>query len=267
VALPPVQIPVNVDQQTQLAFKQLVAGQQVLAAQASKTVGTAAQQSTSNTAQIAALQTQINALKTSITVIEAEIAALQAQLGVTYLAQVSVTNFSPVYQSSPGYVSLVDTALVATAEGVVGVASPSANPGQSVTVTKNGGTLTVPSAAFTPFAPVFAGAAGSLTQTPPASGFVLVVGYAVSATSLFVSIGEPVFFTAGRLAQTVTVTAAGELAVVDAATALFPLTLMIIPADTTVTIPYYAFGAFLLSQGLTLDGDLVVDGVLAELDS
>lgn len=46
-----------------------------------------------------------------------------------------------------------------------------------------------------PDLPVYLGEDGYITQTPPESGFLLVVGVAISPTSLYVDVGEPIFLT------------------------------------------------------------------------
>ena len=40
--------------------------------------------------------------------------------------------------------------------------------------------------------PIFLATEGELTQTPPVSGFSLIVAYPITATSIFMSIGEPI---------------------------------------------------------------------------
>lgn len=54
------------------------------------------------------------------------------------------------------------------------------------------GTLIEPSWAWTPNMPVYCGIDGVLTQTPPSAGFVLVVGVAIAATALAISIKQPI---------------------------------------------------------------------------
>ena len=45
----------------------------------------------------------------------------------------------------------------------------------------------------TPRAPLFLTTDGLFSQTPPSEGFVLVVGYVVNTTTIFVKVGYPVF--------------------------------------------------------------------------
>lgn len=53
------------------------------------------------------------------------------------------------------------------------------------------GEVVEPSWNWTLDAPVFLGTSGQLTQTPPLTGFSLIVGFPVSTTKLFVSLREP----------------------------------------------------------------------------
>ena len=61
------------------------------------------------------------------------------------------------------------------------------------------GELTEPSWNWTPDLPVYLGKNGHLTQTPPSAAdsvFSVVVGFPVTSTTLFVSIGNPIILTA-----------------------------------------------------------------------
>lgn len=48
-------------------------------------------------------------------------------------------------------------------------------------------------AGLIPNAPVYVGPLGALTQIPPLTGFVLRVGFARTATKLFIEPGQPIF--------------------------------------------------------------------------
>lgn len=46
---------------------------------------------------------------------------------------------------------------------------------------------------FTPGGFIYLGIAGAITQTPPATGYLQPLGYAISATRIHIRIGRPVF--------------------------------------------------------------------------
>ena len=75
---------------------------------------------------------------------------------------------------------------------VVGLALNGANLGNPVTIA-TAGEVEEPTWSWIEGKPVFLGSAGSLTQTPPTSGFILVVGSAVGATRILVNVQQPIF--------------------------------------------------------------------------
>lgn len=86
--------------------------------------------------------------------------------------------------------SYADASTLEHASRVVGVTIAAAAGGASVTI-RTRGELDEPSFSFTAGLPLFLGSAGVLTQTPPSSGFVLIVGFAITATKIFVAIQQP----------------------------------------------------------------------------
>lgn len=78
------------------------------------------------------------------------------------------------------------------ASTVIGVSLNAAAPGDPITVISYG-EITEPSWNWTPLLPVFLGLNGLLTQIPPTTSglFSLIIGFAVSAHVLFVSLGVP----------------------------------------------------------------------------
>jgi hypothetical protein len=80
----------------------------------------------------------------------------------------------------------------ADAHAVLGVTTTAAAAGGVVFAVGSGAEVTDAGWAWTPGLPVFLGALGALTQSPPASGFLLRVGTATSPTRLLVRIEEPV---------------------------------------------------------------------------
>ena len=174
----------------------------------------------------------INAIKNSsggnntlLTQLQAEVASLQEQLTEIqneigglheYVASVAVGAFALVYESSQGAVSLCDNTKDPTAQPIVGLTTKNANGGSKVPVAGNGTTVFNPSWAWTIYQPIFASTTGSLTQTPPVAGWQCIVGYATSATSMFIAISQPIYFDAhGNPAQFLTVLPSGEFAPLD----------------------------------------------------
>lgn len=73
---------------------------------------------------------------------------------------------------------------------VVGVTLTAASEGGSVNIQRSG-TLDDGSWSWQP-GPVWLGAAGALTQSPPAEGFDVLIGSAVSATRITLNIQDPI---------------------------------------------------------------------------
>ena len=86
-------------------------------------------------------------------------------------------------QSNPNHMGLV-----------AGVSQGAASLAAAVNIMVKG-RIIEPSWSWTPFAPVFLGLNGLLTQTVPTTGFLLVVGTAFDATSIFVNPSQPVIIT------------------------------------------------------------------------
>ena len=77
---------------------------------------------------------------------------------------------------------------------VLGLTTGAVIIGAAATV-QTGGEMTEPTWAWTLDAPIFLGVDGLLTQTPPASGFLLVVAFPVTATKIFIKLREPLALT------------------------------------------------------------------------
>ena len=73
----------------------------------------------------------------------------------------------------------------------LGVAIQAAQAGTDV-LAVNMGSVVEPGWSWTPFLPVYAGPAGSLTQAIPDSGILHQIGFATSATSIFVQPQNPI---------------------------------------------------------------------------
>ncbi len=86
------------------------------------------------------------------------------------------------------YVDIEDEGM---ADAVAGISIGAASLGAEVSF-QSSGTIIEPSWNWAPQGALFIGAAGTLTQTRPTSGFTVIVGYAVSATKLSISIKQAI---------------------------------------------------------------------------
>ena len=119
----------------------------------------------------------------------AGVAGLTGDASVTFNAGAAIGGHRLVRLLS-GTLAYMDSSQPTDANMALGVSRHSASLGQPVSV-QCSGLITEPSWTWTPDQPVFCGVNGLLTQTAPTSGFLLVVGVAVSATSLFIAIKIP----------------------------------------------------------------------------
>jgi hypothetical protein len=104
----------------------------------------------------------------------------------------AVSGHRVVVSSGPDDVVHADTTVLAHASAVLGVTEGSASAGSPVTV-RTAGEIIEGTWAWTPGLPLFCGAGGVLTQTPPNSGaWVRIVGHAESATKIMVALREPI---------------------------------------------------------------------------
>ena len=74
---------------------------------------------------------------------------------------------------------------------MLGITTGAAAAGDAINVQASG-EMTEVSWNWTPGLPVFLGTNGLLTQTPPVSGFQLVLGVAISPTKLAINIKQPI---------------------------------------------------------------------------
>ena len=77
---------------------------------------------------------------------------------------------------------------------VLGLTTGAVILGAEATV-QTGGEMIEPTWAWALDAPIFLGVDGLLTQTPPVSGFMLVVAFLVTATKIFIKLREPLALT------------------------------------------------------------------------
>lgn len=108
---------------------------------------------------------------------------------VRRIAAEEVSALRLVYESAAGIAHL-DPTVEAEVDALVGI-SISAGAAAAEIRVRARGTIDDPGWSWTPGL-VFAGPDGTLTQTPPVSGWEIVVGYAPTATRLNLTFDEPV---------------------------------------------------------------------------
>lgn len=106
---------------------------------------------------------------------------------MTYTAGITLSGHKAVQIDGTGAAVYVDSGTVADAGRVLGITINAALLGAAVDVQATGEIDEV-SWSWVPGQPVYVGANGSLTQTPPATGFIQAVGMAVAPTKLVVGI-------------------------------------------------------------------------------
>jgi len=102
----------------------------------------------------------------------------------------TISALQAVYYTSSTEVEIADSS-VELESRVAGIAITSASPGDALTIITEG-VHTDSFWSWAPQEPVFLGPAGTLTQTAPVTGFRVLVGYAVDATSLDINIQESI---------------------------------------------------------------------------
>ncbi|WP_243350873.1 hypothetical protein [Stenotrophomonas acidaminiphila] len=96
-------------------------------------------------------------------------------------------------QGAAGY---ADAQVAEHGDDVLGITLGAAVAGDEVQI-QGSGEIVEPSWAWQPQEPIFLGAHGAMTQVPPAvdsAAFLLVLGFATSATSMQVRIETPIYF-------------------------------------------------------------------------
>lgn len=113
---------------------------------------------------------------------------------VSRFATVAGVNGHRVLASVAGAVAHVDATDVDSADQVLGVSMNAAVGGGAVTV-RTYGVIDEAGWSWTPGLPVYVTGAGMLTQAIPSSPdrYILRVGFAETATRLFVNLGEPLY--------------------------------------------------------------------------
>lgn len=110
---------------------------------------------------------------------------------ITKLAAVALSGHRVVYADSTGKVNYADSSTLTHANIVLGITNNAGIANDPITVFVSG-EIVEPSWTWVPSAPVFLGLLGNLTQSVPTTGFILIVGIAINATTLSVGIKQPI---------------------------------------------------------------------------
>lgn len=146
-------------------------------------------------------QAQIDALKAQITILASKITSASTPTPTpsdteAYFASGAVLAYAAVHKVADQSYAQCDSGTLTTAFGVAGIALTAGADLDSILVARSFDLVTNGSFTWTAFQPVFVGPAGTITQTPPESGYVLEVAYALSATVLLVGIKVPILVSA-----------------------------------------------------------------------
>lgn len=96
-----------------------------------------------------------------------------------------------VVRLDAGDVVYADNTVAADANRVLGITTGAVSLGAPARIQVSG-LMTEVSWSWTPDAPIFLSTTGLLTQAPPTSGFSLIVGFATSATQMFIGPKTPI---------------------------------------------------------------------------
>jgi hypothetical protein len=113
------------------------------------------------------------------------------------VSAVDLSGHRAVYVNNTGSVDYASNTLVSNAPRVIGMTSGASSTGLPSNIVTAGET-SEPSWNWSLDLPIYLGADGFLTQVVPAlplAKFLLVMGFPISATTIFIHIGNPIFLT------------------------------------------------------------------------
>ena len=111
----------------------------------------------------------------------------QSTTGIERLAAIPLSGQRAVATNASGQFIYADKDTIAHAQSTIGITTGAVSAGQSVTAIALG-PMTEPSWNWTPGQVIFLGNDGQLTQTPPTTGVLLILGKAVTPTQIFVCV-------------------------------------------------------------------------------
>lgn len=116
---------------------------------------------------------------------------IPSDAGFTAIAATDIGGHRIVTLNSDGKVEHADQATTAHYGKIVGISTGAASVGNTVTI-RSSGKLTEPSWSWNPQNILFLGADGVITATPPSTGVLQSIGYAIDATTIFINITQSV---------------------------------------------------------------------------
>lgn len=135
--------------------------------------------------------TEVVELVVSTTEIETLTQGPAGPSGENFTVQVASMSLSGHRAVTTGLV-YADKDTLAHAFAVLGITRNAVGASGSVQV-QYGGAMIEPSWSWTPNLPIFLGSNGVLTQVAPTTGFILSLGFALSATEIMINISIPIF--------------------------------------------------------------------------
>jgi hypothetical protein len=102
----------------------------------------------------------------------------------------TISALRAVYEAADGKLYHLDSSDGANIDSYSGISLTAANEGSGVSVQKNG--LLIASGLGLTRGRVFCGASGVLTNTPPSTGYDLLIGYIVSGDRLVLTDQDPI---------------------------------------------------------------------------
>lgn len=113
---------------------------------------------------------------------------------VTYTASVALSGNRVVCLNGSGELIYGDSATVTHAHKILGITTGAVSSGATGTV-QTTGEMTEAGWSWMVGSPVYLSTNGTLSHTAPSSGFVLVIGFALTATKVFIDIKQPIILT------------------------------------------------------------------------
>ncbi len=110
---------------------------------------------------------------------------------VTYTADGALGGHRVVRASGTNLVAYADSTNVLHANSIIGITTGAVDAEEPASV-QYSGELTDGTWSWVPDMPIFCGTNGLLTQTPPTTGFSLVLAVAVSSSTIFIAIKQSI---------------------------------------------------------------------------
>lgn len=120
-----------------------------------------------------------------------DVKGLQQKTSIALPAGMPIGGHKVICTDETGAAIYANSNVVVTASSVVGVSINAANIGDTVLV-QFSGCITESSWSWEPKQPIYLGPNGTLNQACPTDGFVMIVGFAVTATKMNVGLKQAI---------------------------------------------------------------------------